>query len=156
MNRNTTATLNACGEHYVAAYLSRKELIVALPSAHIPGTDLFVSAPSGGRPIRVQVKTGTQSTSNDKVEGPIYLWATSAAITQLIDEQMWFAFVWLKTWPEDLPEIFFVPQSVVADCMNTQTDSSYPSFWMRAEVAERYRGEQGFRKLREALAETAV
>jgi hypothetical protein len=156
VNRVTTATINACGEYYVAAYLSRKELIVALPRAGVPGTDLFVSVPTGGNPIRLQVKTGNQSTRNDKVEGPIYSWAASPTVSELMDDRLWFVFVWLKSWPEDLPELFFLPLSIVTTRMRGETDSSYPSFWMRASDADEYKGDKGFRKLREALTETVT
>ena len=32
---------------------------------------------------------------------------------------LWFAYVWLKRWPEedDLPELFFIPSDVVAQAM---------------------------------------
>ncbi len=153
MNRLTTATIGAAGEYYVAAYLSRKELVVALPRAGVSGTDLFVSASNSGHPIRLQVKTGTQSISNDKNKGPIYLWAASVGIADLIDDRKWFAFVWLKNWPEDLPEVFFVPLAVVSACMDQQRESSYPSFWMRSEDAEQYKGNKGYQKLRDALTD---
>lgn len=60
MKRSTTTLVGASGEHYVAAYLSGFQLIVAMPRAGIPGSDLFVSKEKGGHVLRVQVKTGTQ------------------------------------------------------------------------------------------------
>ncbi len=150
-SRAAKATIGACGEHYIAAYLSRKELIVALPRAGVPGTDLFVAAESGGHPLRIQVKTGTQSTRKDKIEGPIYLWSANAAIAELVDDRMWFAFVWLKKWPDELPEVFFVPLSVVAKCMKGEKDASWAYFWMRVTDADQYKGDIGFKKLDDAL-----
>lgn len=153
MKRLGTATIGACGEHYVAAYLSRKELVVALPRAGVPGTDLFV-AKDDGHPIRVQVKTGTQATRKDKVEGPIYLWSTAANVANLIDDKMWFAFVWLRNWPheDELPEVFFVPLSAVAKCMKGEQEASWPYFWMRVVDAGQYKGDIGFKKLEAALS----
>ena len=58
MAKASTAILAACGEHYVAAYLSRFQLIVALPRAGVPGVDLLVASQKGGRAIRVQVADG--------------------------------------------------------------------------------------------------
>jgi len=41
--RIATAITGACGEHYIAGYLSGHHLIVAMPRGGIPGSDLFVS-----------------------------------------------------------------------------------------------------------------
>ena len=113
--RATTAIIGASGEHYVAAYLSGFKLIVAMPRAGIPGSDLFVSNEKGGHAIRVQVKTGTQATRKDKTVGEIYLWATSYAAIERNDKYLWYAYVYLNGWPnsEKLPEVFFVPSKIV-------------------------------------------
>lgn len=110
-----TAIIGACGEHYVASYLSGLNLIVAMPRAGIPGFDLIVSNEKGGISIRMQVKTGTQATRNVKGYGKIYLWSTSYSVIERDDPFLWYAFVWLNKWPEEgkIPEIFFVPSNVV-------------------------------------------
>ena len=64
---------------------------------------------------------------------------------------MWFAFVWLKDWPNELPEVFFVPLATVAACMKGEKDASWPFFWIRVKDADEYRGETGFQKLKAAL-----
>src|SRR5208282_5221307 len=96
---SSTLTIGACGEHYVAAYLSGCGLIVAMPRAGIPGSDLFVSQEKGGSTIRIQVKTGTQSVKSNKEEGKIYLWRTSLAAIERDDKYLWYAYVWLNSWP---------------------------------------------------------
>ncbi len=39
-----------------------------------------------GHAVRIQVKTGTQSTQTNKVEGPIYLWHTSYKVIENNDK----------------------------------------------------------------------
>ena len=51
--RIATAITGACGEHYIAGYLSGHHLIVAMPRGGIPGSDLFVAKESGGPALRV-------------------------------------------------------------------------------------------------------
>ena len=103
MKKTSTAIIGACGEHYVAAYLSGHNLIVAMPRAGIPGFDLIVSNEKGGHSIRVQVKTGTQATRKTKDEGNIYLWSTSYAAIERDDKYLWYAYVWLNHWPPQSP-----------------------------------------------------
>ena len=153
--RATTAIIGASGEHYVAAYLSGFKLIVAMPRAGIPGSDLFVSNEKGGHAIRVQVKTGTQATRKDKTEGEIYLWATSYAAIERNDKYLWYAYVYLNGWPnsEKLPEVFFVPSKVVVKCMTEcrENEETWPYFWMRVDDAKNYKGNTGVQLLLNAL-----
>lgn len=155
MKKSTTALVGASGEHYVAAYLSGSELIVAMPRAGIPGADLFVSKEKGGHALRVQVKTGTQATKKTKEEGHIYLWATSYAAIERDDRYLWYAYVYLNGWPngEKLPEVFFVPSRIVVRCMKEcrANKETWPYFWMRAKEAEKYRGRAGLKGLLNAL-----
>lgn len=53
MGKRATAIIGACGEHYIAAYLSGFDLIVAMPRGGIPGCDLLVTRESKGRAIRL-------------------------------------------------------------------------------------------------------
>jgi hypothetical protein len=156
MKKTATAIIGACGEHYVAAYLSGHNLIVAMPRAGIPGFDLIVSKEKGGHSIRVQVKTGTQSTRKNKIEGHIYLWSTSYTAIELNDDYLWYAYVWLNGWPdsENLPEVFFVPSNLVVKVMKEckENNESWPYFWMKKDDAEKYKGSTGFKLLQNALA----
>ncbi len=155
MTKPSTAIIGACGEHYIAAYLSGFKLIVAMPRGGIPGSDLFVTNEKGGQAIRVQVKTGTQATRNTKDEGEIYLWATSYAAIERDDKHLWYAYVWLNGWPneENLPEVFFVPSKVVVKCMKgcREDNDTWPYFWMRADDAKKYQGHAGLQSLLDAL-----
>jgi hypothetical protein len=153
--KSGTTIVGACGEHFIAAYLSGYNLIVAMPRGGIPGSDLFVSKEKGGNPIRVQVKTGTQATRKDKYDGNIYLWATSYAAIDRNDKSLWYAYVWLNGWPagENAPEVFFVPSKVVVKCMKEclADKDTWPYFWMRVGDAQKYKGRSGLKSLLEAL-----
>jgi hypothetical protein len=152
--KRSSVIIGACGEHYVAGYLSGLGLIVAMPRAGIPGCDLLVATSRTGRAAQLQVKTGTQSTRTDREEGKIYLWRTSATAIKRQDWNLWYAFVWLKDWPdaERLPEIFFVPSKVVVRCLKQCIrDKEQPFFWMRAHDAEEYWGQAGLKRLLKML-----
>jgi hypothetical protein len=151
--RSATTIIGACGEHYIAAYLSGDNLIVAMPRGGIPGSDLLVAREKGGNPIRVQVKTGTQATRNTREYGPIYLWPTSLGAIERNDKHLWYAYVWLNGWPADekLPEVFFVPSRKVASCMKGEVKESWPYFWMAVGEAKKYKGRSGLNLLLEAL-----
>lgn len=116
MAKTDTAITGACGEHFVAAYLSGHKLIVAMPRAGIRGSDLFVSSVKNGPAIRVQVKTGTQCRRKDPQEGEILLWYASRSAVDQINDYLWYAFVWLNGWPEAEapPQLFIVPSTLVA------------------------------------------
>lgn len=153
--RTATAIVGASGEHYVAGYLSGYKLIVAMPRAGIPGCDLLVSNETNGRAIRLQVKTGTQSTRKTKEEGEIYLWSTSYAAIDRDDKNLWYAYVYLNGWPnnEKLPEVFFVPSKTVASCMKEcrANKETWPYFWMLAKDANKAKGYSGLRLMLKAL-----
>lgn len=152
-----TTITGACGEHYVAAYLSGFDLVVALPRAGTAGSDLFVSKERGGNPLRVQVKTArTEVQRNDKDVGRIYLWATSYDAIDRSDRYLWYAYVWLNGWPagSEGPELFFVPSHMVAErlreCRDDGDTRGY--FWMRVNEAPKYRGSAGLKALLQSLA----
>lgn len=162
MKKAASATVGVCGEHYVAAYLSGYGLAVALPRGGNPGTDLFFASHQGGPAIRMQVKTGTDSYRKDKSIGSfIYLWSTSCKVIDRHDDNLWFAYVWLKGWPKEPnpPEVFFVPSSVVVKCMQDQLNDnggkpiSWSYFWLQAVEAEQYRGQAGLATLLAALGQ---
>jgi hypothetical protein len=151
-----TTITGACGEHYVAAYLSGCDLIVAMPRAGTPGSDLFVTREKGGSAVRVQVKTArAEALRNDKEVGRIYLWATSYSVIERDDRYLWYAYVWLNGWPEggNVPEVFFVPSRVVIGCMKEclANKDTRPYFWLRLNDAERYKARAGLESLLEAL-----
>ena len=154
--KSASSIIGACGEHYVAAYLSGYQLIVAMPRGGIPGSDLFVSKEKGGNAIRLQVKTaGTEAMKNDRAVGRIYLWRTSLAVIERNDRNLWYAYVWLKDWPkgEISPEVFFVPAKVVIKCMKgvLADKDTWPYFWLRVDAAQGFKGRAGLRPLLSAL-----
>src|SRR5450759_3182622 len=131
-DKRPSVIIGACGEHYLAGYLS--------------GFDLLVTTSKSGRAARLQVKTGTQSTKTDREVGKIYLWWTSPTVIKREDQNLWYAYVWLKDWPhgEHLPEVFFVPSKIVVKCLKQCIrDKEWPCFWMRVEEAKKFEGQSG-------------
>lgn len=147
----TTQLIGACGEHFVASFLSGCGLIVAMPRGGIPGCDLLVANEKGGHAVRIQVKTGRHSTKTDKVEGKIYLWDTAYKVIDRDDKHLWYAYVWLNDWPEkeNLPELFFVPSTFVVNCMKgcLERNEKRPFFWLRCDDAVQYKGQTGLKSL---------
>lgn len=158
--RPDKAVIGACGEHYIAAFLSRHQLVVALPRAGVKGSDLFVADADFGHPIRIQVKTGTDSRRTNKKQGIVfYEWHASFPTTQQCNESTWYAFVWLSDWPEKAvqPELFFVPSiDVAANMTETGQDSTtpYATFWMPEGKLSRYRGSDGLELMLRSMKKT--
>jgi hypothetical protein len=150
-----TGLVGASGEHYVAGYLSGFHLVVAMPRGGTPGSDLFVSKEAGGRMIRIQVKTGTRATRRFRDVGDAFVWKASYSAIGRNDPNLWYAFVWLKGWPEkeSLPEVFFVPSAVVVNCLEDQKaqNDKYPTFWVCVADAERFRGPPGLQAMQAAM-----
>jgi hypothetical protein len=155
MVKRTTTITGACGEHYIAAYLSSFGLVVAMLHGGIEGCDLFVAKSKDSHAVGMQVKTGTQSKRNNREEGEIYLWPTPWNAIDRDDKNLWYAYVWLNNWPEseNQPEVFFIPSNVVARRMKQSSKEGYtrPFFWMRADDAKTFRGHSGLKLLLEAL-----
>lgn len=159
MAKSDTARIGACGEFYVASYLTGCRMLVALPRAGVPGTDMFVAKAHRGTPLRVQVKTATRATKRDKEVGDIYLWSTPCSVIELNDDNLWYAYVWLNGWPDgaEVPEVFLVPSAFVVERMKAvrleieKRPKTWPFFWMRFDEAEQFRGKQGIHLLAEAL-----
>lgn len=154
MAKLDSAILGACGEYYVAAFLSRFQLIVGLPRAGVPGCDLLIANEDCGPGIRLQVKTGTDSRRTDKAEGPIYLWHTGFKVIEWNHKDLWYAYVWINGWPHgnDQPEIFFVPAAVVVETMmKVKAAGEMGFFWMKVGDAAQYQGAIGLRPILEAL-----
>lgn len=160
MAKSNTTTLGACGEYYVAAYLSHFHLIVALPRAGVPGCDLFVANEKSGPAIRVQVKTGgPRSKKQHKQLGEIYLWWTSFTAIEKNDKNLWYAYVWTNKWlqrdSDTQPEVFFVPSAVVAKTMAEEKAAGEMGFfWMKVADAQKYKGKAGVKSIRIALGQT--
>jgi hypothetical protein len=153
-SKRSSVITGACGEHFVAGYLSGFGLIVAMPRAGIPGCDLFVARAKSGKAARLQVKTGTQSTKTTREEGKIYLWWTSSKVIERKDQNLWYAYVWLNGWPQGQhhPEIFFVPSKIVVKCLKQcLRDDDSEFFWMSAEKAKQFEGLSGLKRLMTTL-----
>ena len=150
MAKNTILT-GATGEFYVASYLSALGLVVGLPRAGVPATDLFVTTPRGGKAIAIQVKTGT--TTLKKVKNK-YIWRMDKSKVPK-DSFLWYAFVYLPSeWPEDenkTPEVFFVPSKYVASVL-----ANTVNFWMKKPEAEKYKGSDGAEILKKEIEQSCM
>ena len=144
-----TTIVGACGEHYVAAYLSGFGLITALPRSGIPGCDLLVTSKEGGYAVRIVVKTSNQALKRDKKLGKIHLWSTSASAIKLNDQHLWYAYVQLNDWPEKdtTPEIFFVPSAFVVERLAGDLTTKWPFFWLNVDETPQFRGNRGLKPI---------
>lgn len=153
----STTITGCCGEHYVAAYLAGHGLVVALPHAGICGTDMFVGAPAGGPPVRVQVKTGTLASGKD-ADGEFYSWDTAESVIERHDPSLWYAYVSLDHWPREatLPKVFFIPSDVVVTRMAEDRGKRKRSvYWILKTESSKYEGKNGLDRMLEAMKPTA-
>lgn len=158
MQKLPSSIIGAAGEHYVAAMLSCKGLVVALPRGGVPSTDLMVTQVVGGRAVSIQVKTGGTASFEKKKRKPeesYYVWDTGFKAINLQNESHWYAYVYLNGWPFEhkLPKVFFVPSRIVAECMRKQQEEGQkrPFFWMYEHIAETYKDLIGCQKIIEHL-----
>jgi len=147
---SSTANIGTCGEHYTAAYLSAHRFIVAMQRAGIPNADLYVSTTHDRPAVRVKVKAGTDSFRKTKQDGPIYLWHASKQAVLRVDSFLWYAFVWLRGWPEkeQLPLILFVSSAIVSRQVKLCHDAGERLFfWLPVDEASRYDAAAGLKPL---------
>jgi len=152
-------SLAACGEHYVASYLSGMGLVVALTRGGAPATDIIVTSQSGGRSVSLQVKSGgpySHTVSKRNPKNNQWTWRVGASASEKPSEYHWYAFVFIGDWPRENrppnPEVFFVSSGFVKKTVAENPDSQRDWFWMSEETAADYSGLAGFRKLVAALA----
>jgi hypothetical protein len=155
MTKAANAIIGACGEFYVAAYLSVHGFVVAVPRGGTPTCDLLVTNEKGGHAICLQVKTGKKAHTKTKKE-EYYCWHTSYSVIERDGKNLWYVYVWLNGWPdrEKLPDVFFVPSNVVVERMKARRSEKKTGqfFWMYAADLEKYRGDSGLQSIRVALA----
>ena len=123
-----TAILGACGEHYVASYLSGMGLVVALTRAGVPATDLIVTSETGGRSLSLQVKTGqiyNHVTYKRNPKENYWVWRVGKMALNVSAETHWYAFVSVEGWPHKAraPDVFFVPSKLVARTLRENNKS---------------------------------
>jgi hypothetical protein len=158
MAKRPTTMLGACGEYYVAAFLSGMGLAVALTKPLTPTTDLILKLKIGRRPVSIQVKTGGIHTNVIRQKNPendYWVWRTGKKALKISKKSHWYAFVYAGNWPQGedspIPKVFFVPSKIVAKTLQGK-ETSYIWFWMPKDGAEIYSGLRGFRNLRKAIA----
>ncbi len=154
--KTSTAVKGACGEFYVASYLSALGLIVALPRGGVPSSDLLVTTPDGGKTISLQIKTATSPYNPSKKHGNYYAWSCSEKSLSVKSPTHWYAFVDLKGWTNggENPEIYFVPSGTVAVELQKEKEE-YPStrlfFCIDEDQIQNFKMKQGSDLLLESL-----
>jgi hypothetical protein len=98
------------GEYFVAAELSRRGYICSVTLKNTKGIDILVCNEDATKTLGVQVKTNQINKSE---------WILNEKCEKLIDENIYYVFVNLKT-TDELPEFYVVPSTVVA--MTTSTN----------------------------------
>ena len=156
MTKIPSTILCACGEHYVASYLSGMGVVVALTRAGTPTTDMIVTSEAGGRAVSLQVKTGGPSSYSARKRNPEksqWTWRTGRKAMERPNKSHWYAFVYVGDWPqgECSPKVFFVPSEFVARRLRETEDSQQDWFWMLEKESEQYCGLTGYRKLEKAV-----
>jgi hypothetical protein len=149
--------LGACGEHYVASYLSGMGVVVALTRGGTPATDLIVTSETGGRAVSIQVKAGgtfSYTKYKRKPENNQWTWRVGRKAMDRANESHWYAFVYIGDWPqgEHFPKVFFVPSKTVRKKLRGTETSQQDWFWMREDEAKVYSGLTGYQKLKKAFA----
>lgn len=157
MAKLQNAILSACGEHYVASYLSGMGVVVAFTRGGTPATDLIVTSETGGRSVSLQVKAGglfSHTIYKRKPENNQWTWRAGSKAMDRAKESHWYAFVYIGDWPQggDSPKVFFVPSKIVAKKLRDNETSQQAWFWMLEDEAENYCGLTGYRKLKKAIA----
>ena len=156
MSKLASTILCACGEHFVASYLSGMGLVVAFTRRGNPATDMIVTSELGGRSVSLQVKAGgvhSHITRKRKPENNAWAWRTGSKAAENASEFHWYAFVYVGDWPKGggLPEVLFVPSRIVAQkARDPEIVEGW--FWISQAEAEQYAGLKGFEKLAKALA----
>lgn len=152
----SSAIKGAIGEFYVASYLSAMGLIVALPRAGVPGSDLLVTTADGHKTISLQIKTSLYPLHKSTKDGNHWAWNVSAKARNGGSHLHWYVFVNGYNWPtyRDAPDLYFVPSEEVARIV---TDWNVPEssmqFFRILEGNEQalYSGVEGFKKMMLAL-----
>jgi hypothetical protein len=154
MARAYTSIRSACGEHYVASYLSGMGLVVGITKAGAPATDLIATSEFGEKSASIQVKTGgihSHIIRKRKPENNAWCWRAGVR-PKRSSKSHWYAFVYVGDWPSggEMPEVFFVPSKVVAEkALDPNIVEGW--FWISESEAEQYRGKVGYQRLESSL-----
>jgi hypothetical protein len=158
MPKIQNAILCACGEHYVASFLSGAGLVVASTRGGVPATDLIVTSERGGRSVSLQVKAGgphSRTIVKTKPENNQWTWRIGKHAIDRVDKSHWYAFVYVGSWPQtgDAPNVFFVPSKFVARRIGENPSSQREWFWLADDEAAELCDMEGYRALTRALTD---
>jgi hypothetical protein len=143
-----------CGEFYVASILAGLYADVRVERVNAKAKDLNVKL--GRRSFTLQVKSGRRHTNEERKRNPKeshWVWRAGKKCINVRDSSLWYAFVYLGTWPlrGDPPRVFFVPSKLVCQTLRENRRGQRDWFWMYKTDAERYSGIRGCRKMIKAI-----
>jgi hypothetical protein len=156
MPKLNPAILGACGEYFVASFLSGSGLVVALTRRGVPASDMLITSDMGGQSISLQVKSGgvySRTTYKKDPEKIQWTWRVGNKDAVHSNDSHWFAFVFIGEWPldGDNPDVFFVPSKFVIErAYDPATNDGW--FWMMETEAKGYRGLKGCEMIKKAIA----
>ena len=158
MAKFQTSITGACGEHFVASYLSAMGFVVALTRAGTPSTDIIVTSVGGGRSISLQVKTGRSQnrvTYKKDSSKDYWVWRAGAKAIERSNKYHWYAFAALGDWQQvdESPSLFFVPSKRVTSRLRENAEAQREWFWLSDDEAETCRGVAGVRQMSKLLGE---
>ncbi len=122
------------GEYYVAAELSRRNLIAALTMKNSNGVDIIASRVDGSNPVSIQVKTRVATKQN--------YWIVKEILPEHISTSLFFVFVTLPDNDDASPEFLVVPSDIV----RTAVKSRHENYIMRMKDKGRTPKESKLRK----------
>jgi hypothetical protein len=148
--------LGACGEYYVAAYLSGMGLTVTVTRGGTSAIDLMVTSGPCGNPHSIQVKSasGCHLGPQNKPGEQYWAWQVGDKAATIACAHYWYAFVSLEDWPQTegspSPKVFFVESKFVAERVKSNIGSP-EWFWMSEEEAKAHCWLAGYQELKAAI-----
>ncbi len=113
-DKMNTQNVSLAGEFFVLAQLSLRGYIGTLTLGHTKGVDILVSNEKTGNMFRLEVKTASKGPWRTNIFGNNYEWMMDIKHETIIDNKLFYCFVYLKNLIE-MPLFFIVPSNIVAN-----------------------------------------
>jgi hypothetical protein len=129
MAKHSSVLTGTAGVYHVASQLAIRGFHAAVTYGNAPSVDILVGLADGAATLSLQVKTSRwalRTRGRGKSKQPHhYEWSVGEKSAKLKHEDLFFAFVDLKLWMEQLPDIFIVPSKVVVDDFKSGISAGY-------------------------------
>jgi len=107
------------GVYFVASQLAAKGFHAAITFGNAPNVDILVGLPDGAATLSLQVKTSMHATrargKGENKEWHHYEWDLGTKSAGLNQPGLFFAFVSLKGFDKEMPDVFIVPSKFIHD-----------------------------------------